>query len=73
MLKTKKSSKLNLIFNLIKKRLALILKTRSPEIIVDILSIERNYALVQANVIGGPNEKHLPSRTIDNVSSSWNQ
>jgi hypothetical protein len=32
------------------------------EIIVDILSVERNFVLVNANLIGGPNEKMCASR-----------
>ncbi len=41
----------------------------SSPIIIDILSIERNYVLVQSNVIGGPREKSIPSRHIDNKSN----
>jgi hypothetical protein len=34
------------------------------EIIVDILSVERNIVIVNSNIIGGPSEKQVPSRNI---------
>jgi hypothetical protein len=35
------------------------------QIIVDMLSLERNFVLVNANLIGGPSEKRLPPRNTD--------
>jgi hypothetical protein len=29
---------------------------------IDMLSVERNFVLVNSNLIGGPNEKLIPSR-----------
>lgn len=45
------------------------IKSSQSEIIIDMLSVERNFVLVNANLIGGPNEKRLPSRSLsENVS-----
>jgi hypothetical protein len=41
----------------------------SSPVIIDILSIERNYVLVQSNLIGGPKEKLIPARLIHNKSN----
>ena len=37
----------------------------NDEIILDMLSMERNYVLVQLNVIGGPREKQMPQRLLE--------
>jgi len=34
-------------------------------VILDMLSLERNYILVKSYVVGGPNERVLPPRTLD--------
>lgn len=38
------------------------------EIILDMLSLERNHILVRSYLIGGPSERTLPPRSIDEVS-----
>jgi len=35
-------------------------------IILDMLSLERNYILVKTFLVGGPSERHLPPRTVQN-------
>ena len=35
----------------------------NSEVIIDALSIERNYILVKTHIIGGPNERVIPERT----------
>ena len=35
---------------------------RKNEIIIDLLSVERNFVLVRSNVLGGPNETRIPNR-----------
>ncbi len=43
---------------------------KQPDIIIDMLSVERNFVLVNANLIGGPSEKILPARSLaENVIS----
>ena len=42
----------------------------SKEIIVDMLSVERNNILVRTYLIGGPSERILPKRQIKLVSFS---
>ncbi|XP_014851708.1 PREDICTED: protein broad-minded isoform X2 [Poecilia mexicana] len=37
-------------------------------IIIDSLSVERNHILVRVHVVGGPSERRLPSRALDEVS-----
>lgn len=37
--------------------------------IIDGLSVERNHILVRMNVIGGPSERILPPRTLEEVSA----
>lgn len=39
----------------------------SRDFIVDSLSVERNHVLVRINLIGGPQERILPSRALDKV------
>lgn len=39
----------------------------SRDFIVDSLSVERNHVLVRINLIGGPQERILPLRTLDKV------
>ncbi|MEQ2284331.1 hypothetical protein AMECASPLE_020467 [Ameca splendens] len=34
-------------------------------IIIDSLSVERNHVLVRVNVVGGPSERRLPSRALE--------
>ena len=36
----------------------------SNDIIIDMLSVERNYVLVRTYLVGGPSERILPSRTL---------
>ncbi|XP_051816731.1 protein broad-minded isoform X2 [Acanthochromis polyacanthus] len=38
--------------------------TSEGEIIIDSLSVERNYVLVRVSVVGGPSERRLPSRAL---------
>ena len=40
------------------------------DIIIDQLSIERNYLLVRTYVLGGHSERNLPSRTLSTASSN---
>lgn len=42
----------------------------SKVIIIDMLSVERNYLLVKTYLMGGPNERVFPSREISAVSQS---
>lgn len=37
------------------------------DFIIDALSVERNHVLVRINLIGGPQERILPSRVLDEV------
>lgn len=37
------------------------------EIVIDMLSVERNYLLVKSHLIGGPNERNIPPRTLAQV------
>ncbi|XP_065537052.1 protein broad-minded isoform X1 [Lathamus discolor] len=41
------------------------------DFIVDGLSVERNHVLVRINLIGGPQERILPSRVLDKGSNSY--
>ncbi|XP_048791639.1 protein broad-minded isoform X2 [Lagopus muta] len=41
------------------------------DFIVDSLSVERNHVLVRINLIGGPQERILPSRTLDKGSDPY--
>ena len=41
----------------------------SSDIIIDMLSLERNYLLVKTYQIGGPSERVLPPRTLNHVSN----
>lgn len=43
------------------------------EIIIDELSVERNHILVRTEVIGGPNERALPLRTVPFVDVNTQQ
>lgn len=38
---------------------------RKPNIMIDALSVERNYVLVNSNLIGGPSEKMLPLKQLN--------
>lgn len=38
---------------------------KSQDIIIDMLSVERNYILVKSYLVGGPSEKTLPGRSHD--------
>lgn len=38
------------------------------EFIVDALSVERNHILVRVGVVGGPSERKLPPRDLQQVS-----
>ena len=37
------------------------------DVIVDALSIERNYILVKTHIIGGPHERKIPKRQLNSV------
>ncbi|XP_036003093.1 protein broad-minded isoform X3 [Fundulus heteroclitus] len=39
--------------------------TAEGPIIIDSLSVERNHVLVRVNVVGGPSERRLPSRALE--------
>ncbi|XP_074644785.1 protein broad-minded-like [Tubulanus polymorphus] len=41
-----------------------------PDIIIDMLSVERNYILVKTYLIGGPNERLIPARTLSTETST---
>ncbi|NXG80487.1 BROMI protein, partial [Baryphthengus martii] len=41
------------------------------DVIIDGLSVERNHVLVRINLIGGPQERILPSRTLDKGSDTY--
>ena len=41
-----------------------IFKISKNNIIIDLLSIERNYVLVNSNLIGGANERRIPIRDV---------
>lgn len=38
--------------------------------IIDGLSVERNHVLVRVGVVGGPSERRLPPRALQEVSNS---
>lgn len=40
------------------------------EFIIDCLSVERNHVLVRIAVLGGPSERKLPARALQEVSCS---
>lgn len=40
------------------------------EFIVDALSVERNHILVRVGVVGGPSERKLPPRDLQQVSAA---
>lgn len=42
--------------------------TNDGRIIIDSVSVERNYVLVRVSVVGGPSERRLPSRALQEVS-----
>nr|XP_018668106.1 protein broad-minded-like [Ciona intestinalis] len=48
-------------------------RTIEGEIIIDRLSIERNYLLVKTHMIGGEGERLLPSRSLDDNSQQRRQ
>ena len=49
---------------IIKKCVMIVSRT---EIVIDMLSVERNYLLVKSHLIGGPNERNIPPRTLAQV------
>lgn len=42
------------------------------EFIIDSLSVERNHVLVRVGVVGGPSERKLPARALQEVSCAQN-
>lgn len=42
------------------------------EFIIDSLSVERNHVLVRVGVVGGPSERTLPARALQEVSCAQN-
>ena len=49
---------------------ALFLFNPLREFIIDSLSVERNHMLVRVSVVGGPSERKLPPRSLQEVSSA---
>ncbi|KAG7219609.1 hypothetical protein INR49_018947 [Caranx melampygus] len=40
-------------------------------VIIDSLSVERNHVLVRVSVVGGPSERRLPPRALQELLAGW--